>query len=298
MMVPKVSVIMPTHNRAGFVGRAVASVLAQTESDFEFIIVNDASTDGTSELLSRLARQDGRIRVITNLQSMGGGGARNVGIEASSGQWIAFLDDDDEWVAGKLEIQLAKLDESPEAVACSCGYERHFSSGSYKVVNLPEAVNLEQLLRGSILGGASMCVCSRKVLKAISGFDANLLSGQDWDLWVRLREQGSITVCSEPLVRYNAHDGSRITNNMTSQYYGARRFYFKHRLKMSKPTRDLHIAYSCFIMSRQSKRSFLTRLKYLTLAIKYTPCQRGLSFAASSLPRILADKFNFNTFFD
>ena len=74
MREPRVSVVMPTHNRAGFVGRAVASVLAQTESDFELIIVDDASTDGTGECLASLARQDQRIRVLPKLKSKGGGG--------------------------------------------------------------------------------------------------------------------------------------------------------------------------------------------------------------------------------
>lgn len=289
MSEPRVSVVMPTHNRAAFVGRAVASVLRQTESDFELIIVDDASTDGTGECLASLARQDERIRVLTNTASKGGGGARNVGIEASRGQWVAFLDDDDEWVPGKLEIQLAKLATSPAAVACSCGYEQHFSSGASKVVRLPQQVTLTQLLCGSVLGGASMCVCARTVLQAIGGFDASFRSGQDWDLWVRLRQQGPIAVCDEPLVRYKAHDGDRITNNMNSQYLGARRFYFKHRHLMDAALRRHRLAYTCFIMSRQPNRPGSARLRYLALSLHHSTPRVALSYAASSLPRLLMD---------
>lgn len=289
MREPRVSVVMPTHNRAGFVGRAVASVLAQTESDFELIIVDDASTDGTGECLASLARQDQRIRVLTNLKSKGGGGGRNVGIEASRGEWVAFLDDDDEWVPSKLEIQLAKLAATPAAVACSCDYEQHFSSGASKVVRLPQLVTLTQLLRGSVLGGASMCVCSRAALQAIGGFDTHLRSGQDWDLWVRLRLQGPIAVCDEPLVRYQAHDGARITNNMKSQYLGARRFYFKYRYLMDAALRRHRLAYTCFIMSRQPHRSSNARIRYLALSLRHAELRVALSYAASSLPRLILD---------
>jgi glycosyltransferase involved in cell wall biosynthesis len=289
MREPRVSVVMPTHNRAGFVGRAVASVLAQTESDFELIIVDDASTDGTGEFLLSLARQDERIRVITNMVSKGGGGARNVGIAVSCGQWVAFLDDDDEWASVKLEIQLAKLTTSPGAVACSCSYELLFSSGSSKVIRLPLQVTLTQLLSGSVLGGASMCVCSSRVLKDIGGFDVSFESGQDWDLWVRLRQQGLITVCNESLVRYQAHDGKRITNNMSSQYLGARRFYFKYRNLMDPALRRHRLAYICFIMSRQTKRLASVRLRYLALSIHHSAPRIALTYFASSLPRLCMD---------
>lgn len=289
MKVPRVSVVMPTHNRAGFVGRAVASVLAQTESDLELIIVDDASTDGTGKCLAGLAGQDERIRVLTNTTSKGGGGARNAGIEASRGQWVAFLDDDDEWVPDKIEIQLAKLAASPDAVACSCSYEQYFSSGSSKVVSLPQQVTLTQLLRGSVLGGASMCICSRAALQAIGGFDTRFRSGQDWDLWVRLRLQGPIEVCEAPLVRYQAHDGVRITNNMKSQYLGARRFYFKYRHLMDATLRRHRLAYTCFIMSRQPHRPSSARIRYLAISLHYAEPRMALAYVASSLPRLVID---------
>src|SRR3954471_3920817 len=109
MTTPRVSVVVPTHNRADVVGRAVASVLAQTERDLEVIVVDDASTDGTAQRLAELAKGDDRIRIIANAVALGGGGARNAGIAASRGQWVAFLDDDDEWLPAKLAIQLETL---------------------------------------------------------------------------------------------------------------------------------------------------------------------------------------------
>ncbi len=282
---------MPTRNRAGFVHRAIRSVLAQSESRLELIVVDDASSDDTQEVIAQYSCADLRVKSIRNSISAGGGGARNIGIGAGTGQWVAFIDDDDEWLPNKLERQLALLARSPGAVASSCGFEQHFPSGKVKTVQLQDRPTLQDLLRGSVLGGASMCVCSRVALEAIGGYDTSLRSGQDWDLWTRLREQGEIVVSPEVLVKYQAHDGPRISNNMASQHQGARRFYFKHRSKMPKPTRRLLIAYVCFIMSRQFKRSFKARLKYLTMAFRHAPRRTGISYVVSSMPRLVADIF-------
>jgi glycosyltransferase involved in cell wall biosynthesis len=266
--------------------------MAQTETNFELIVVDDASTDDTQEILAQYARTDPRVRGVRNAVAAGGGGARNIGIHSGSGKWVAFIDDDDEWLPEKLDRQLALLAENPGAVACSCGYEQHFPSGSVRTIHLQDRPTLENLLSGSVLGGASMCLCSRGVLEKIGGYDTSLRSGQDWDLWTRMREQGEIVVCGEVLVRYQAHDGPRISNNMSSQYQGARRFYFKHRAKMSKSVRRLRIAYTCFIMSRQPQRSIGARLKYLVLAVRHSPLRVALSYFASSMPRLMADVFS------
>lgn len=291
MKSPLVSVVLPTHNRAAFLERAIKSVLEQTEKNIELIVVDDASTDGTSELLIHLVNSDPRIKILRNSESLGGGGARNVGISASSGEWVAFLDDDDEWIETKLRCQLDKLKACPSAIACSCNFEQHFSSGASRIVRLPENVTLHQLLQGSVLGGASMCLCSRDVLSRIGGFDTKFKSGQDWDLWVRLRQEGDIVVCNETLVKYQAHDGLRITNNMRSQYLGVRRFYFKHRHQMDMSLRRFRISHSCFIMSRQYERSLSLRFRYLALSLRHSPWLVGLSYAKSSFPRLIRDIF-------
>lgn len=289
MKTPLVSVVLPTHNRAAFLERAIRSVLEQTEKNIELIVVDDASTDGTAELLNQLVRSDPRIRMLRNSESLGGGGARNAGIAASSGEWIAFLDDDDEWVATKLRLQLDKLRAYSSAVACSCSFERHFSYRASKTVRLPENVALHQLLRESVLGGASMCLCSREVLLRIGGFDSKFKSGQDWDLWVRLRQEGEIVVCNEVLVNYQDHDGQRITNNMYSQHLGARRFYFKHRHQMDLSLRRFRVSYSCFILSRQSERNLRSRFRYLILSLRHAPLLVGVSYVISSIPRLIKD---------
>jgi glycosyltransferase involved in cell wall biosynthesis len=289
MTVPLVSVVMPTRNRATFLHRAIRSVLAQTETRIELIVVDDASSDETQEIVAQYVRADSRVKGVRNEIAAGGGGARNIGIRSGSSKWVAFIDDDDEWLPEKIERQLALLARNPSAIACSCGFEQHFPSGKVRAIHLQDCPTLQDLLVGSVLGGASMCLCLRATLEEIGGYDTSLRSGQDWDVWTRLREQGGIVVCREVLVRYQAHDGPRISNNMASQYQGARRFYFKHRSKMSKPTRRIRIAYACFIMSRQLTRTLKARLKYLLLAFRHAPMRTGVSYVVSSAPRLVAD---------
>lgn len=284
---PRVSVVIATHNRYEFLASAIRSALGQTQSDIELIIVDDASTDKTPEILARFAVSDERIRVIRNQISVGGAGARNIGIQESRGEWVAFLDDDDEWFPQKLERQIALLDTLRTAVACSCDYIQKTHSGRAKLIQLPKNIAYEEILRENKLGGASMCICSREMITRIGGFDISLRSGQDWDLWVRLRENGPVAVCNEPLVRYLSHNGKRISNNMTAQYVGLRRFYLKHRKRMSNDVRKQLLAYCCYIKSRQQTRSFSSRLSNLKVAFINSDRRYGLRYVLSSLPRIL-----------
>jgi glycosyltransferase involved in cell wall biosynthesis len=286
---PLVSVILPTRDRAKYLSRAVASVLAQSEQDIELIVVNDASSDGTREYLDRLAAQDGRVRVVQNAVAMGGAGARNAGIAFGRGKWIAFLDDDDEWMPMKLQRQLEKLRANASAVACSCSYVVSFSSGWSRLVAVPAFLTLGQLLVDNQLGSSSLCICSSNVLRDIGGFDIKFKSAQDHDLWVRLRQKGDVEVCSEALVLYHSHREIRITNNMHTQYVGARHFYLKHRNLMDEPLRRRRLSYNCFIMSRQVNRSLRHRIRYLILSLLNSPMGSSLSYARSSMPRLVRD---------
>jgi glycosyltransferase involved in cell wall biosynthesis len=286
---PLVSVVIPTRDRMHFLMRAVDSVLKQSQGDLELTIVDDASQDGTAAYLVQLQRNDARVQSVRNDVARGGAGARNQGIAASRGQWIAFLDDDDEWLPGKLQRQLQMLQSAPSAVACSCDFIMRYSSGRSKMVRVTQHATLQQLLFQNELGSASLCMCSSTVLKSIGGFDTNLPSAQDQDLWARLRQQGDVVVCSEPLVLYSAHGGRRITNDMQAQYLGARRYYFKHRDNMDLRCRRDRMARSCYLMSRQASRPVRHRLRYLRLSMRPSRPMEALAYAISTLPRLLAD---------
>src|SRR5207237_7043535 len=111
---PKVSVIIPTHNRSGFLRLAVLSVLKQTFPDFELVIVDDASGDDTPAVVKRF--EDPRIRYIRHERNLRIAAARNTGISNSTGEYVAFLDDDDEWLPSKLQKQVSALDHSASTV--------------------------------------------------------------------------------------------------------------------------------------------------------------------------------------
>src|SRR5215470_6206596 len=115
---PKVSVIIPTHNRAEFLRSAITSVLNQTFQDFEIIIIDDVSKDHTREVITNF--NDTRIKLIHNQVSKGAAGSRNIGIMNAICEYIAFLDDDDEWLPEKLKIQTCLLDNSSQEVGGIC----------------------------------------------------------------------------------------------------------------------------------------------------------------------------------
>jgi glycosyltransferase involved in cell wall biosynthesis len=210
------------------------------------------------------------------------------------GSWVAFLDDDDEWLPTKLSRQLALLAADRSAVACSCDYIYLPDFGRSEIVNVPSDLTLQQLLFDNPLGSASLCVGSTRVLREVGGFDPRLRSGQDQDLWVRLFEKGRILVCSEPLVCYRSHNRPRITNDFHSQHVGARRFYFKHRAAMEASVRRRRIAYSCFLMSRQSTRPIARRARYLSIAARNANANEALRYLRSSVPRLVLDTLRGN----
>ena len=288
---PRVSVVLPTHNRITLLERAVESVLGQSAADLELIIVDDASEDGTGAYLAALEKRDTRVRIVRTPTALGGAGARNEGVRLCRGEWTAFLDDEDHWLPTKLQCQLDLLGVNPSAIACSCGYVRCLPSGSRKEVSVLANATLRQLLEGSALGSASLCMCSTRVLAQIGGFDSTLKSAQDMDLWIRLRQNGDIEVCREYLVLYQVHSGPRISTEMNSQYAGSRRLYFKHRHLMDEVLRRHRIAYCCYIMSRQHIRGIRRRCHYLVLALLNSTPRVSFGYARSSLWRLVRDSF-------
>jgi glycosyltransferase involved in cell wall biosynthesis len=282
-----VSVIIPTCNRLELLKRAVDSVLAQTFHDFEIIIINDASKDGTADYLRELTQNNPCIHAINNSRSLGGSKSRNLGIAASKGKWVAFLDDDDSWLPDKLAVQLQALNANPEAVACSASYRVNYPWGIKKIIHTPMAILPNELLKANVLGGASVCICAGDVLKQLGGFDAKLRSAQDWDLWIKLRAAGLIISTERVLVQYYVHFNYRISNDMRAKYLGARRFYFKYKSMMSMDARNNNVAFLCFIKSRQSGRSMWARMRYLSLAWKNSAPGVARGYLMSSLPRIL-----------
>ena len=197
-MVPRVSVIIPTYNRAGLVREAVASVLAQTYRDFEIVVVDDASSDGTGAALAEWRE----VQVIRHPHRRGVSAARNTGIRAARGEWLALLDSDDLWLPEKLARQMAYLLARPGLWLCQTD-ETWVRRGAR--VNKPVS---HRKVEGRIfLPSLARCVVSpsavilhRKLIEAHGGFDETLPAAEDYDLWLRLTWRYEVGLVDEPLV--------------------------------------------------------------------------------------------------
>lgn len=281
--VKTVSVIIPTRNRRRRLERALRSVAAQTHAVHEVIVVDDGSTDGTFEWLKDANPMPGLLKVVHHTTPAGGSAARNAGIASALGEMIAFLDDDDEWMPGKLEKQLGVMNAGGRAVA-SCWYEVD-TGFSRRLVTVPESPSIEQLLEGNVCGSASLCMVKATLAREVGGFDVRLPSGQDWDFWIRLRDRAEIAVAKEALVRYVAHDDEKITSNVGVAYRGTRAVFMKHRPRVQSTARRRLLGRLAYLRSLQpGSRS--ARLRSLARAVRWHG-EGSRAFVISSLPRIL-----------
>jgi GT2 family glycosyltransferase len=206
-----VSVIIPTHNRVRLLKASLESVLRQTHTSIEVIVVDDA---GTEDVQALLTQYDGNIRYIRNEKNLGLAGTRNQGIAAASGDYIAFLDDDDLLEPTKIEKQVAILESNPEVDVVYCGYYYLFEDEKpiYPNVTLPEGEILKDLLLGCpILAHAPLIRPS--CFERWGVFDATLRVCEDWELWQRFALHGCRFACvHEALCAYRQHGG-----NMTAK---------------------------------------------------------------------------------
>lgn len=204
--IPKVTAVISTFNRANLVGRAIESVINQTYGNMEIIVVDDHSTDNTEEVVKGFG--ESRVRYIRHENNKGGPAARNTGIKAATGEYIAFLDDDDEWVENKIERQLQYVQDFGAVVCRAFIPSRNRMTQLYKKV----AVNPRDLRKGFIFGCGTSILFARADILKDTLFDETLASSQDWDILVRLAGKCRIAYINEPLVRFNVGNHARITN--------------------------------------------------------------------------------------
>jgi len=221
---PNISVVIPTHG-GDFLSAAVQSVRAQTLTDWELVIVDDGSTDGTAEVARRLAVEDPRVRVVTSPQNGGVAAARNRGLAAIStgSDYVAFLDHDDVWMPDALEALRGALVASAKASAA------HGTATGIDECGATVLVPAERLRRMGIIDGRLVewprwrptefanlvyenCIVStgsglirRKDLVALGGFDLRAAPSDDHDLWIRLARRGDIAYVDRPVLAYRGH---------------------------------------------------------------------------------------------
>lgn len=230
-----VSVIMPAHNARETIGASIDSVQQQTYTDWELIIVNDASTDDTTSVVMRYVA-DSRISLISSENNVGMSAARNLAVKSARGRYIAFLDADDLWTENKLECQIRYHTEHPECSVSHTSFTE-FSDATrerrpWRQLVVParrKRGNLLPLLYTNNVVATLTVVMLRNLFIEMNGFDASLFAVEDLDLWIRLSKRGyGFGYIDEVLAKYRVVKSGASKN--TSKYRRSFRDFIKRRI--------------------------------------------------------------------
>jgi glycosyltransferase involved in cell wall biosynthesis len=214
---PRISVITPTYNRSIRIMRTIESVLGQTFEDFEYLVVDDGSTDDTADVVRAAARKDPRV-VYVHQENGGGASARSCGLALARGEYIAFLDHDDCWVGDKLEQQVDYLDRHPED-GCVYGKvtlidETGADRGEQRLRRWGGQIQQKLLVHQNFMSTYSNPMFRVRVLRSAGGPDPSVGMADDWDLFIRVAGQAQVGFIDRVLVLYNVGNASSQSRNM------------------------------------------------------------------------------------
>lgn len=269
----KISTVIPTHNRADLLPDTLRSVLSQTVTDHEVIVVDDGSTDGTADLLQR---DFPTVKLIQQTQQ-GVSSARNRGIEVATGEWIALLDSDDQWHPNKLTRQLAAADNDPSAVII---HTEEIWIRDGKRVN---PMHKHQKRGGMIFEHCLPLCCispssvllKKSLLNKIGLFDESLPACEDYDLWLRICAQHPVLFIDEPLtIKYGGH-----ADQLSKRYWGMDRFRIQALLKLLNSgiltdqqhhlARDMLVQKAKIYLNGARKRNKTNEIRYYESIIQH-----------------------------
>lgn len=221
----KVSVVIPTHNRADLLPRAIKSAVNQTYTVDEINVVSDGSTDETDIVMNELCKVYPQIHYYSYSPGKGGNYARNYGIKRSSGDVVAFLDDDDEWHRDKIEQQVRILKADKKIGLVCTGTNRVFVSEGTSNAYVPKAPYdcAKDILLKNLIGSTTTVIVRKNLFDIVGGFDENLPALQDYDMWVRLCQVTKVGVVKNPCVEYYNYDSSGQISQNTNKYIEAER---------------------------------------------------------------------------
>lgn len=208
-----VSIIMPCYNAEQYIKDSINSVLNQTYPHFELIIIDDLSTDNSINIINSF--NDNRIKVIQLTQNGGAGVARNTGIEAAQGRFIAFLDSDDLWRPNKLEVQLSHMIEGNYPLSYT-QYQKFTQDGKGKLVIPPNTVTYNELLYCNIIGCLT-AVYDTKILG--KQFMPLIRKRQDMGLWLKILAQGHTAYCCPQVLADYRTDSGMTQNKIDAAKY-------------------------------------------------------------------------------
>ena len=233
---PTVSVIIPTYNRAEFVGRAIKSVLNQTYRNFELLVVDDGSSDNTKEVVKDF--KSSRLKYIRHEENEGVSSARNSGIKKSTGKYLAFLDSDDEWLPGKLEKQVERFSASEFSDVGLVYTGAYILKKPGQIISKQTPSHSGQLFntilkKGNIVcGGGSSVLIKRECFNEVGVFREDLPAAEDYEMWLRIARFFKFDYIEELSVKYYEQANNRMSNNPVAHeeacWYLYENYYSKH----------------------------------------------------------------------
>ena len=221
MLEPLLSIILPTHNSQGFLSTTIASIIAQTVSNWELIIIDDASTDGTLEKAHEFAQSDSRIHIVAQKTNRGAAYSRNVGLERAEGRMIAFIDSDDLWFPDKIEKQLYLMERYRADISYTSYIRSNEHDNRRTVVKVPARVTYHSMLRRNKIA-CSTAVVRRSTCGTVR--QPPITRRCDHGYWLALLRDGGRTAIglNEPLAVYRVHRQSLSANKIIAARYSWR----------------------------------------------------------------------------
>jgi glycosyltransferase involved in cell wall biosynthesis len=208
---PKVSIIIPTYNREEYIVDAIESLLSQTFRDFEIIVIDDGSTDNTKQVLSKYGDKIRYIYQVNSERAV----ARNKGIEASKGEYIAFLDSDDLCMSNRLVEQVNVLDSKPDvglvyANAIYVDYAKNIVIDKTAYIQRPSGFIFRYIVLAKDIFSPSQVLVRRSCFNKVGYFDHSTIPAEDWDMWLRIAKVYKVEHIPRPLVKYRLHSRESI----------------------------------------------------------------------------------------
>ncbi len=218
MSTPRISVLMAVRDGLPYLREALDSILTQSRTDFEFLVIDDGSADGSREMAEEIG--DPRIRVLINERNLGLTRSLNLGLRAAQGEYLARQDADDVSLPQRLEVQADYLDRNPEVGLTACSVEYMDSEGGTECVDargLSAGVLRWHLLFGNEIPHSGVMFRRREVLD-LGGYDESLPFAQDYELWSRLSRRTDLVRLERVLLRYRRHQGALSATRKEEQY--------------------------------------------------------------------------------
>jgi glycosyltransferase involved in cell wall biosynthesis len=282
----KVSVIIPTYNCRKYIACALNSVIKQGNlEDLEVIIVDDGSTDNTAQILDQYSAKFDHFKVITT-SGVGVCKARNQAVAASKADYIAFLDADDIWLENKLWPQYHEMKSHPSQVMTFTNYKHfntvgkvsgdcfhfwpHFKKKFASCFGYHVLENAKNFLFAENIVGTSSVMLKKSAFDQVNGFDEDLESASDWDLWLKISELGEVAYEADIKMHYLMQRDNSITSKALKRYASLKKIFNRHKSKVNFSSRRVASCRLCICKAEceeMQKHHYKSLLFYLMAVI-------------------------------